>query len=104
MRQEMEHLLHYYGADIVLQGHVHSCALLYPVGSASCPTLFSLLNSSIISVQFLVCSMSSGTNLFACSTSRQEDILTNQIKRDLANTHNALRQHHTGIRVANFAL
>ena len=27
MRQEMEHLLHYYGADIVLQGHVHSCAL-----------------------------------------------------------------------------
>ena len=28
MRQEMEHLLHYYGADIVLQGHVHSCALL----------------------------------------------------------------------------
>ena len=32
MRQEMEHLLHYYGADIVLQGHVHSCAFhaLYP--------------------------------------------------------------------------
>ena len=25
MRQEMEHLLHHYGADIVLQGHVHSC-------------------------------------------------------------------------------
>ena len=26
MRLEMEHLLHRYGADIVLQGHVHSCA------------------------------------------------------------------------------
>lgn len=26
MRQEMEPLLHHYGADIVLQGHVHSCA------------------------------------------------------------------------------
>ena len=25
MRLEMEHLLHGYGADIVLQGHVHSC-------------------------------------------------------------------------------
>lgn len=26
MRLEMEQLLHKYGADIVLQGHVHSCA------------------------------------------------------------------------------
>ena len=28
MRLEMEHLLYRYGADIVLQGHVHSCAPL----------------------------------------------------------------------------
>lgn len=31
MRQEMEHLLHYYGADIVLQGHVHSYERSNPV-------------------------------------------------------------------------
>lgn len=34
MRQEMEHLLHHYGADIVLQGHVHSCA---PCAHSLCP-------------------------------------------------------------------
>ena len=26
MRQEMEPLMHHYGVDIVLQGHVHSCS------------------------------------------------------------------------------
>ena len=35
MRLAMEHLLYKYGADIVLQGHVHSCALRQP----SCSSL-----------------------------------------------------------------